>query len=609
MHSTARIFGRDTYFDLFDLAPVGYMTLTESDRIIEANLMAANLFGLSQKALSGHCFTPLVLHQSQGVWQSRQKRVFETGEPQVFDIRLLGTDGKIFWGHISMTLDDTVEGEANSRVVLVDVSAYKQLEADLALEKKFMKITLESIGDGVISADSTGHIVLMNRVAENMTGWTQENAYGKPIREIFQTINETTREISEDIIAQVLIGKLRPRSNHIILIAKGGLEFPIEDFAVPILGDDGEVVGVVLEFRDFTDRKKKLEEIRYLSYHDHLTGLYNRRFFEEELLRLDTARNLPLTIVMGDVNGLKLINDSFGHAMGDELLRKVAEALNLGCRADEIVARLGGDEFVILLPKTDSAAAEKIIRRIRDITAKCKVGSIDISITFGFETKIRADENIQDIFKNTENHMYRKKITESSSIRSKTIRVIMDSLFEKNPREMMHSERVGTVSAAIATGLNLSEEEVSKIRIAGLMHDIGKIGIDETILNKPSKLDEVEWNEMQRHSEIGYRILSSVNEFSEIADYILEHHERWNGTGYPKGLRQENISLQARIITLADAYDAMTGTRPYGKPHTIMEAVQEIIRCAGTQFDPSIARIFVENVLGMSWDSDKLEIQ
>ena len=137
----------------------------------------------------------------------------------------------------------------------------------------------------------------------------------------------------------------------------------------------------------------------------------------------------------------------------------------------------------------------------------------------------------------------------------------------------------------------------------------GKIGIDETILNKPSKLDEVEWNEMQRHSEIGYRILSSVNEFSEIADYILEHHERWNGTGYPKGLRQENISLQARIITLADAYDAMTGTRPYGKPHTIMEAVQEIIRCAGTQFDPSIARIFVENVLGMSWDSDKLEIQ
>ncbi len=164
------------------------------------------------------------------------------------------------------------------------------------------------------------------------------------------------------------------------------------------------------------------------------------------------------------------------------------------------------------------------------------------------------------------------------------------TVFEKNPPEMQHSERVGRLSADIAPGLDLGEEAINQIRVAGRMHDIGKIGVTETILNKPMKLNDAEWKEVERHSEIGYRILGSVNEFAEVADFILEHHEKWNGKGYPKGLRHEATSVQARIIAIADAYDAMTGNRPYGRALSPAEAVQEINRCAGTQFDPTVSR-------------------
>jgi len=349
---------------------------------------------------------------------------------------------------------------------------------------------------------------------------------------------------------------------------------------------------------DITERKKKEEEIIYLINHDQLTGLYNRRFYEEEFKRLDIEKNLPLTLVMGDVNGLKLVNDSFGHAMGDDLLKKVAEVIKKGCRSNDVAARIGGDEFVIILPKTDAIETEKIMKHIKELLINEKVGVINVSISFGYETMNTMEKSVQDILKNIENHMYRNKLYESASVRSKTIELIMNTLYEKNNREMLHSKRVSEICEAIAASMNFDENNVNQIRIAGLMHDIGKIEIDEKILNKSEKLNKEEWEKMQRHPEIGYRILSSTNEFSVIANNVLEHHEKWDGTGYPRGLKGEEISLQARIITIADAYDAMTGDRTYVKPLSKQEAINEMWRCSGTQFDPSILKTFIEKVLG-----------
>jgi putative nucleotidyltransferase with HDIG domain len=222
---------------------------------------------------------------------------------------------------------------------------------------------------------------------------------------------------------------------------------------------------------------------------------------------------------------------------------------------------------------------------------------MDISISFGYETKNRKEENIQDVLKKAEDHMYRHKLSESSIMRSKTIDVIMHTLYEKNHREQLHSIRVSEICEAIASLMNMGKEDVTQIRVAGLMHDIGKIEIDEEILNKPQSLNTGEWEEIKRHPEIGYRILSSVNEFSGIAEIVLAHQERWDGKGYPRGLKGNEISIPSRIIAIADAYDAMTTNRPYDQALSKEEAVKEMKKCSGTQFDPEITKLFIEKIL------------
>lgn len=342
------------------------------------------------------------------------------------------------------------------------------------------------------------------------------------------------------------------------------------------------------------------EHLEYLSYHDQLTGLYNRRFFQEELHRLDVKRNLPLTIVMADVNGLKLINDSFGHTMGDELLKKVSEVITKGCRTDDIIARFGGDEFVILLPKTDGYETEQIIKRIKDIALKEKIGSFDIDISFGYGTKNNEEEKIEEIFKKADDNMYKRKILESLCMKERTISTIISTLYEKDEREEQHSHRVSVLCQSMGAALHLSEGEIKELKTVGLFHDIGKIAIEKNILNKKEKLTDTEWEEIKRHPEIGCRILGTVNNMSAIAQYVLAHHERWDGSGYPKGLKGKEIPLPSRIIAIADSYDAMVSDRNYRDALSEEVAIEELKINAGIQFDPSLIRIFIEKVLNKS---------
>jgi diguanylate cyclase (GGDEF)-like protein/PAS domain S-box-containing protein len=486
----------------------------------------------------------------------------------------------------------SANNEISSQAELIKV------QEEFFIEKQLFEAILVSIGDAVISCDISCNIVFLNKVAEQITGWAQQDAIGKPVEEVFKIYDEYSREKSEDIIKKVLqSSKSHELASNTILINKYDLEIPIEDSAAPIFKANGQIIGVVLVFRDVSDKRQKLKNIEFLSYHDKLTELYNRRFYEEEIVRIDTGRNLPLTIAMGDLNGLKLVNDSFGHMIGDELLIKAAKAIKNGCRADDIIARLGGDEFIIILPKTNRIEAETIIERIKKNIANEKVKDLEVSIAFGHGTKDDPNQDIQEIFKIAEDDMYKQKLYESSSIRSKTVDLIKNTLYEKNEREMLHSNRVSEFCEAIAREMGFEIDEVNQIKLAGQMHDIGKIGIDDRIIDKVEKITEAEFNEIKRHSEIGFRILSSVNEFSEIAVFVLEHHERWDGKGYPKGLIGEEISIPARIIAIADSFDAMTRERTYKDTLSIEEAIVEMERCSGTQFDPVIVKVFIERVL------------
>lgn len=378
-----------------------------------------------------------------------------------------------------------------------------------------------------------------------------------------------------------------------------GTLLPVEVMMTIILHNGKKVFHSLC--RDIRERKEMENKLEYLSYHDQLTGLYNRRFFENELKRLDVEENLPLTIVMADVNGLKLVNDSFGHAAGDELLKKVSEIIKKGCRYNDIIARLGGDEFVILLPKTDIYETEQIVKNINALALKETVSAVNISISFGYGTKKKEEEKIEEILKKAEDYMYKKKLFESPSMRGKTIGAIISTLHEKNKREEEHSHRVSMLCQDMGHALGLTESETEELKTIGLLHDIGKIAIEENILNKSEELTEDEWQEIKRHSEIGYRILNTVNDMLEISEYVLYHHERWDGKGYPKGLKGEEIPLQSRIITIIDAYDAMTSQRSYRSALPEESAIEELKINAGTQFDPDLVRIFIEKVLNKSF--------
>jgi diguanylate cyclase (GGDEF)-like protein/PAS domain S-box-containing protein len=346
---------------------------------------------------------------------------------------------------------------------------------------------------------------------------------------------------------------------------------------------------------DLTHMKEVEDKIVYLSFHDQLTGLYNRRFYEEELNRLDQERNLPLSIIMADVNGLKLANDAFGHTIGDDLLQKAADTMKKFCRADEIISRIGGDEFVILLPKTGLKEAEAVVRRIRQSMGKVKAGMLDLSISFGCATKMCNIEPIGDVIKKAEENMYQIKLSESPRMKRKTVSRILTALFERLPDEKLHSNTVGKLCHAIGKQLGLDSGELDVLKKAGIMHDIGKITLSNDILAKPGLLTDAEWIEVKRHPVTGYQILNSVNELALVAKVVLHHHEHWDGSGYPDGLKAGKIPLQSRIIAVADAIQAMLSDRPYRKALTFEEAMAELQNNAGTQFDPDIIKILIEH--------------
>lgn len=513
--------------------------------------------------------------------------------------RILRPDGSIRWvlsiGYVELNEDDEAEKFIGA---LHDITERKLLEKSLEEEKEKLRITITSIGDGVISTDVNGKVTILNKVAEELTGWKQEEALGKPIEEVFNIINEKTRVKCENPIKKVIeSGLIIGLANHTALISKDGTERSIADSAAPIKDSDGNVQGVILVFRDVTEEKRRQDEIYYMSYYDSLTGLYNRRFFEEEIKRIDTERNLPISIIMGDCNGLKLTNDTFGHSEGDKLLKKAAEAIKSACRADDIAARWGGDEFIILLPKTEKEEAEATVKKIKSICSNMKIDSINVSISFGYDTKQSIGEDIFKILKSAEDYMYKHKVVEGNSMRGNIINTILNTLHEKNPREEKHSKRVSELCRRIGAAMELPEIEINKLKVCGLLHDIGKIAIEEKVLNKTERLTDQEWNEIKRHPDIGYRILSSSSEMVELAQYILSHHERFDGTGYPRGLKQEEIPLLSRIIAVADSYDAMTNERTYKKALDKDAAIEELIQNKGTQFDPYVVDIFIGKVL------------
>ena len=336
-----------------------------------------------------------------------------------------------------------------------------------------------------------------------------------------------------------------------------------------------------------------LQEGEKLYYKDLTTGLYNKNFFEEEIARLDTKRQLPISIIMGDINGLKLINDAFGHKMGDKVLKRTAEILSSSFREEDILCRVGGDEFTALLPKTSKETASKIIDRIQ---RKCENNPLDflkISISLGAATKETEDEDIERTLKKAEDRMYFNKLKESKEAKYAMIKFLKARLEKITHETKSHYERLKELCLSMAEALKLGEKEKNELILLCEFHDIGKIGVSKNIFQKEGSLSSEEWEDVKRHSEIGYYIAKEFKDASPVDELILLHHERWDGKGYPGLLQQEEIPIAARIFAIADAYDVMVNDRPYKTRMSKAQALKEIKDKSGSQFDPHIAKIFI----------------
>lgn len=465
-----------------------------------------------------------------------------------------------------------------------------QAENELQHEKEQLNAIIESVNDGLISIDAQHRITKMNTYAQQILMQSFDTLKFENIIDVITSFSYDAKVYLET----ALYNELPEGDLHGIVIDKN------ENFYQLRLNHMNAVQyensGFILVLRDITNEQKHTQEVEFMGYHDALTGLYNRRFYEEEISRLDNDRNYPLSIIIGDVNGLKLTNDAFGHKEGDALLVTISKILQSACRKGDIIARWGGDEFIFLLPNTSTHRANAICKNIKSLCEKHQGHLVNVSISLGTSTKTDSSEEIYKTLSLAEDIMYKNKLSEGKSQRSNIIEAIKKSLFAKNHETEEHADRVLQYSILMAEKLGLSEDETSEMKLLAILHDVGKIGISDNILLKPSSLNDEEWYEMKKHSVIGYRIALASSDLQNIALNILHHHENWDGSGYPDGLKGEKIPLLARILSIADAYDAMTSDRPYRKAMSKEEAISELKSKAGSQFDKSIVSVFTKYI-------------
>lgn len=351
--------------------------------------------------------------------------------------------------------------------------------------------------------------------------------------------------------------------------------------------------------QELEGRKRNEAVLKHMSYHDSLTGLFNRTYFQEQLGILSEFEYKGVGVVCCDVDGLKIINDTMGHSMGDIMLIQVARVLTDVFPSDALVARIGGDEFSIILTDIDESNIRDLCRKIPEQLEKAQSETIKMKLSVGWSWCNGLNmsvEKFHTLLKEADDLMYRNKLSSSKSNRNALVQGMMEMLKARDFITEGHSQRIQEYVMLVGRELMLSDRQIADLCLLAQFHDIGKIGVSDTVLFKTGMLTGEERKEIERHSVVGYRIAQAIPELLPIADFILKHHEWWNGRGYPLGLHGEEIPIENRIIAIADAFDAMTNDRPYRLKMSIPDALAELKKFAGIQFDPELVNVFTKVV-------------
>jgi len=586
---------------IFEQSPIGICFGNYTDNIMDANPMYEKIVGRPLKdlnALSWREFTHPDDVEKDIVLSNKLK----AGEIDGYTMikRYVRPDNSIAW--VNMTIAPLkLKNKANHICIIDDITDKVEAEKSLQESNRQNAMLLSNL-PGMAYRCNFDREWTMQFVSEgctSLTGYRPGNLINNKSVSYNEIIHPDFRENLWREWEKAIATRTMFKGEYKIITASGDEKWVLEQ-GRGVFDESDSLVALEGLVIDISDQKKREEEIIYLNYHDVLTGLYNRRYLEEITSKYDQEEYYPLSVIIGDINGLKLINDTLGHIEGDRIIVTIAEILNKCCRKQDIIARTGGDEFYIFLPNTQYEEAEAIMKEIHklceDYSKANKEDVHHISISLGCGTKKTDKDSLMDIMKDAEGNMYRDKLLHNKSLHSSVLSSMKSTLYAKSQETQEHAQRLIDLSKAIGHRMNLTEKELNELEILSSLHDIGKIGISDTLLNKPDKLTNEEWMEMRKHPEIGYRIAMSIPGLAPIAEYILCHHERYDGKGYPQGLKGDEIPVLSRILSVVDAYDAMTSNRSYRKAMSKEKAIEEIKKCSGNQFDPNIVDLFLKIV-------------
>jgi diguanylate cyclase (GGDEF)-like protein/PAS domain S-box-containing protein len=577
---------------LFDEAPVGYHVYDTQGRITKVNHTELEMLGYTPEEVLG-----------QPVWKFAGDE--ETSRHGV----LAKIAGTIPPGHsfervyrrkdgttLTVIVEDRLLRDSEGRITgirstIQDITERKQTEELLReSEEKFRQLA-ENIRE-VFYISEQGITRYVSPAYMEIWGRSPQHLYEEP-----KSILDTVHPEDRDRVLRSLPMKNQGEVEEVYRIVRpdGSIRW-IKDRSFPIYDDSGKTHRIVGIAADITDLKLGEEKLKYLSLHDSLTGLYNRIYFEEEISRIEKARHDTVGILSCDVDGLKLVNDTLGHDQGDRLLIAAAGVIRECFREGDLVARIGGDEFSVLLPDTTESAVENACQRIQEAVANYNATNpqLPLSISVGFAINDGGYRSLKDLFKEADNHMYQKKLYGTKSVRSTIVKTLINTLKARDRTAENHIIRLEKLLASIAAFIGLPDSTKSDLSLLAKFHDIGKVGIADSILSKEGTLTSEEWTEMKRHCEIGYRIALAAPELVPIADWILKHHECWNGQGYPFGIEGEEIPIECRLLTIADTYEALTSACPYRKTYSHREAVAELMSYSGKEFDPKLLEKFLQ---------------
>lgn len=539
-----------------------------------------NSFIINQDITGKPYKTTLPISLENGMY-NKVETVYRTGKPIEFTLSYVNRQR----GQVCQLFQMFKIGDKYVASMFNDISEMKHSEEQIRLEKVKYSQTLNSLAYGIVTTGPDKRITLVNRHACNILELASPEAVeGMHIEELYTVEKNQSNKLLNEMVEGFDVQTI---------VCTNGVKKLVAHRIAPLFDNEGKRHGFVYSFDDISDYVKAQEDMMFLNYHDTNTKFYNRSFLKIFMANNNTQSGLG--IVYADINGLGRVNDQLGSNAGDDVLLACAEAFRNNLPENSIFVRFGEDDFIAVVFMAQDMDLTRAAVSIREEFEKaCSYASTTLSV--GTSVVGGDAKDLRDAIRQAQSKMNAQKTMSMQSIRSSALQSLLATLEVKSHETEEHAQRLNSLALHFVDKLQLNETQLNHLALLSVLHDIGKIGVPEFVLNKPAKLTEDEWKIMKNHTLLGYKILTATPELVDIAPLVRAHHERWDGKGYPDGLQGEEIPLLSRIISLVDSYDAMTNDRVYRSALTREEVLAELQKGRGTQFDPDLLEVFLQSL-------------